>query len=68
MDSKTTGLVPGGSGTSKLSMMFLDLGSKIGIQNIPRQEVLTESSWWTGNAAIIVAGIASLVATVLACL
>lgn len=37
MDSKTTGLVPGGSGTSKLS-----------------------------NAAIIVAGVASLVATLLA--
>ncbi|KAH8155621.1 uncharacterized protein LAJ45_00631 [Morchella importuna] len=38
MDSKTAGLAPGGSGTSKLS-----------------------------NAAIIVAGVASLVATVLAC-
>lgn len=68
MDSTTTGLDPGGSGTSKLSMVVLDLGSSIWTWSLPQAEVLTEDSWWTGRVAIIVAGFASLVATVLACL
>lgn len=65
MDSMKTGLDPGGSGTSKLSMMVLDLGSTLWTRNLPQAETLIENS---GNAAIIVAGVASLVATVLACL
>lgn len=68
MDKMTTGLDPGGSGTSKLSMMVLNLGSILWTRSLPQAEVLTEGSWWTGKAAIIVAGVASLVATVLACL
>lgn len=63
MDGKTG--LDGGSGTSKLSTMVLDLGSILWTQNLPQAEMLTESS---GNAAIVVAGVASLVATVLACL
>lgn len=65
MDSMNTGLDPGGSGTSKLSMTVLDLGSILWTRSLPLAEMLTESS---GNAAIAVAGVASLVATVLACL
>lgn len=64
MDSTNTGLDPGGSGTSKLSMTVLD-GSTLWTRSLPLAEMLTESS---GNAAIIVAGVASLVATILACL
>lgn len=68
MDHMKAGLDPGGSGTSKLSMMVLDLGSTLWARSLPQAEMLIESSWYAGRAAIIVAGVASLVATVLACL